>query len=107
LRAHQLRQHVGVQQVARRHGSKWGEFALGAFAPIARLPIVSSHTLEALAHTLQPSRAVVLCGRFQDLSQDHTRFLLHRPPVLRRAQAQALLEAVVEIADGERRHGGF
>ena len=49
----------------------------------------------------------VVAGLFRGLAQDDADLVLHRPAVARRAQAQQLLQLVVELPDGETGHWNF
>ena len=46
----------------------------------------------------------VVAGLFRGLAQDDADLVLHRPAVARGAQAQQLLQLVVELPDGETGH---
>ena len=49
----------------------------------------------------------VVAGLFRGLAQDDADLVLHRPAVARGAQAQKLLQLVVELPDGETGHWNF
>ena len=49
----------------------------------------------------------LVAGLFRCLFQDDADLVLHRPAVARRAQAEQLLQLVVELPDGETGHWNF